>query len=239
MSVKKILLFLTLFFNLIFCKEDNKTKEKKSELLNSTSTSGRKVVDSKKSFNMTIDEMDTMMLCTLVVQEKLKKEDSNINKLEKKFNLTNSNIVNEKIATDIFENCNKNLDIKIVNNYIKNLTFLNRFKWEKSFDEVSKVDYGKYKNTTDLEYTLEQQVLMYRFEKVEEIYKQKQIDDRERYQKENQKIRIGKFDLENIPNGFKLSIFLIILFIFFGGIFYFLKSLQKKPKDKKKKKKIQ
>ena len=239
MSVKNIISFLILCFNLIFCKEDNKTKEKKSELLNNTSTSERKVVDSKKSFNMTIDEMDTMMLCTLVVQEKLKKEDSNINKVQKKFNLTNSNIVNEKIATDIFEHCNKKLDIKVVNNYIKNLTFLNTFKWEKSFDEVSKVDYEKYKNKTDLEYTLEQQVLMYRFEKVDEIYKQKRIDDRERYQKENQKIRIGKFDLENIPNGVKSGIFLLILFIFFGGIFYFLRSLQKKPKDKKKKKKIQ
>ena len=239
MSVKNIIFFFIFIFNLIFCKEGNQTKEKKSKLLNNTSTSERKVVDSKKSFNMTINEMDTMMLCTLVVQEKLKKEDSNINKVQKRLNLTNSNIVNEKIATDIFENCNKNLDIKVVNNYIKNLTFLNRFKWEKSFDEVSKVDYEKYKNKTDLEYTTEQQVLMYRFEKVDEIYKQKQIDDRERYQKENQKIRIGKFDLENIPNSVKLSIFLLILFLFFGGIFYFLKSLQNKPKDKKKKKKIQ
>ena len=78
MSVKYTIFFFLLCF-LIFCKEDNKTKEKKYELLNNTSTSERKVVDSKKSFNMTIDEMDTMMLCTLVVQEKLKKEDSNIN----------------------------------------------------------------------------------------------------------------------------------------------------------------
>ena len=54
-----------------------------------------------------------------------------------------------------------------------------------------------------------------------------------------EKIKIGNLDLENIPQGFKLGIFLIIFLIFFGGIFYYLKGLNKKlgtnPKKKKKK----
>ena len=78
---------------------------------------------------------------------------------------------------------------------------------------------------------------MYKFEKVEEIYNQKKVEDREKYQKENRKIRIGEIDLEKIPSSIKLFIFMIILFLFFGGIFYFLRTLQKKPKEKKKKKK--
>ena len=185
---------------------------------------------------MTIDEMDKMMLCTVIVQESIKKLESKIKNIEKKLNISN-NIVNEKIATDIFEKCNINIDINTVNYYIKNLTFLNSFKWGNKFDKYLQIDFNKYKNQSDLEYTIDQQVLMYKFEKVEEIYNQKKVEDREKYQKENRKIRIGEIDLEKIPSSIKLFIFMIILFLFFGGIFYFLRTLQKKPKEKKKKKK--
>ena len=188
---------------------------------------------------MTIDEMDTMILCTLVVQESLRKQRAKINQIGKKLNLSNSSKVQEKIATDIFEKCNKKLNIKIVNKYIKNLTFFNSFNWERNFDEISNIDSWKYENEKDLQYTVEQQVLMYKFGKVEEIYNQKRLDDSDRFVKENQRIRIGKLDLEKIPTSVKLSIFLVILVIFFGSIFYFLKSLQRKPNAKKKKKKNQ
>ena len=86
---------------------------------------------------------------------------------------------------------------------------------------------------------MDQQILMYKFEKTEEIYKQKEILDREMYEKENRKIRIGKVELQNIPNSFKLGIFLVILIVFFGGIFYFLGTLKADKKEKKKKKKTQ
>ena len=82
---------------------------------------------------------------------------------------------------------------------------------------------------------------MYNFQKAEEIFKQKQIEEREKYIQANQKIRIGNLDLENIPFQFKLGIFLIIFLIFFGTIFYYLKGLNKKlgSNSKKKKKKNQ
>ena len=199
----------------------------------------KKIIDSKKSFNMTINEMDTMMLCTIIVQESLKKYDNKINQIQKKMNLSTSNVLSEKIATDIFEKCVKNLNISIVNYFIKNLTFINNFKWRKNFDEIIDINFDKYKNKTDLEYTMEQQILMYKFEKTEEIYRQKEKSDREMYEKENRKIRIGKVELQNIPNSFKLGIFLVILIVFFGGIFYFLGTLKAEKKEKKKKKKIQ
>ena len=237
-QTKTILLyFLFLISFKIFCKESNNSS-KINSIVSKNNIEEKKIIDSTKSFNMTIDEMDKMMICTVIVQESIKKLESKIKNIEKKLNISN-NIVNEKIATDIFEKCNKNIDIKTANYYIKNLTFLNSFKWEKKFDEYLQIDFDKYKNQSDLEYTIEQQVLMYKFEKVEEIYNQKRVEDKEKYQKENKKSRIGKIDLEKIPSSFKLFIFLSILFLFFGGIFYFLKTLQKKPKEKKKKKKTQ
>ena len=236
---RTILFFLLKLFSQIFLGNILvNAQEVNSTTQINNNTEGKKVIDSKKAFNMTIDEMDTMMFCTIIVQESMKKHEKKIKEIEKKLNVSNK-FATEKISTDIFEKCNKNIDIKNVNYYIKNLTFLNTFKWEKNFDELSKIDFDKYKNKTDLEYTMDQHVLMYKFEKVEEIFRQKRAQERERYEKENQKIRIGKIDLENIPQSFKLSIFLCILILFFGGIFYFLQKLQRKPKEKKKKKKTQ
>lgn len=227
--MSKIILFLFLFFSI------NSIEEIKNKTSNETKT----IIDSKKAFNLTIDEIDTMMVCSIIMEEKLKKYDKKIDELKKKLNITTSQLISNKISVDIFEKCNKKISIEKVNNYIKNLSFVNYFSWEKDFDEISEINFDKYKNATDMEYTLEQNILMYNFQKAEEVFKQKQIEDRERYIKANQKIKIGNLDLENIPLNFKLGIFLIIFIIFFGGIFYFLKGLNTKigSNSKKKKKK--
>ena len=241
MSIKNIIsFFLLILFSQLFLNNisTNSQVSNSSIPLNINNTEGKKVIDSKKSFNMTIDEMDTMMFCTVIVQESIKNYEKKFNEIQKKLNVSN-NIIKEKVATDIFEKCTKNINIKNVNYYIKNLTFLNNFKWEKNFDEFTKIDFDKYKNQSDFQFTTEQQVLMYKFDKVEEIYKQKRTEERERYINENRKIRIGKIELESIPNSFKLALLLFILIVFFGGIFYYLKKLQKKPIEKKKKKKTQ
>ena len=180
-----------------------------------------------------------MIVCSIIMEEKVKKYSSNIEKLQKKLNITTPELVVNKVSADIFEKCTKLIKLEKVNYFVKNLTFINDFQWEKNFDTISEINFDKYNNESDLEYTTSQQVLMYNFQKAEEVFKQKQIEDRERYIKANQKIQIGSVDLENIPQGFKLGIFLIIFLIFFGGIFYFLKGLNKKlgsnPKKKKKK----
>lgn len=241
MSIKNIIsFFLLILFSQLFLNNisTNSQVSNSSIPLNINNTEGKKVIDSKKSFNITIDEMDTMMFCTVIVQESTKNYEKKFNEIQKKLNVSN-NIIKEKVATDIFEKCTKNINIKNVNYYIKNLTFLNNFKWEKNFEEFTKIDFDKYKNQSDFQFTTEQQVLMYKFDKVEEIYKQKRTEERERYINENRKIRIGKIELESIPNSFKLALLLFILIVFFGGIFYYLKKLQKKPIEKKKKKKTQ
>ena len=225
-------LFLLLLILTINCNEKSKNKT-----LNNT----KKIVDSKKPFNISIDEIDTMIVCSFIMEEKTKKYSSKIEKLQKKLNITTPELVVNKISADIFEKCTKLIKLEKVNYFVKNLTFINDFVWEKNFDKISEINFDKYNNKSDLEYTMSQQVLMYNFQKAEEVFKQKQIEDRERYIKANQKIKIGSLDLENIPQGFKLGIFLIIFLIFFGGIFYYLKGLNKKlgSNSKKKKKKTQ
>ena len=225
-------LFLLLLILTINCNEESKNKT-----LNNT----KKIVDSKKPFNISIDEIDTMIVCSIIMEEKTKKYSSKIEKLQKKLNITTPELVVNKISADIFEKCTKLIKLEKVNYFVKNLTFINDFVWEKNFDKISEINFDKYNNKSDLEYTMSQQVLMYNFQKAEEVFKQKQIEDRERYIKANQKIKIGSLDLENIPQGFKLGIFLIIFLFFFGGIFYFLKGLNKKlgSNSKKKKKKTQ
>ena len=227
--MSKYFLFLILLISI------NANEEPK----NKTSNTTKALIDSKKSFNLTVDTIDTMIFCSIIMDEKVKKYASKIEKLQKKLNVTTPELVSNKISVDIFEKCNQNIKIERVNKYIKNLTFVEDFYWEKYYDVISDIDFDVYKNISDLEYTTNQTLLMHHYQKAEEVFKQKQDEDRERYIKANQKIRIGNLDLENIPQNFKLGIFLIIFLIFFGGIFYFLKGLNKKigsnPKRKKKK----
>ena len=225
-------IFILFLLILIYCNDDIKNK---------TGNTTKKVIDSKKPFNLTIDEIDTMMVCSIIMEEKTKKYSSKIENIQKKFKISTPELVSNKISAEIFEKCNKLITIKEVNKYIKNLTLVKNFEWEKNFDKISEINFDKYKNISDLEYTVNQQVLMYNFQKAEEVFKQKQMEDRERYIKANQKIKIGNLDLEKIPQEFKLGIFLIIFLAFFGTIFYYLKGLNKKlgANSKKKKKKIQ
>jgi len=227
--MSKYFLFLILLISI------NTSEEPSNKTTNTTKT----LIDSKKSFNLTVDTIDTMIVCSIIMEEKIKKYSSKIESLQKKLNVTTPELVSNKISVDIFEKCNQKINIEKVNKFIKNLTFINDFSWERYFDEISEINFDKYKNVSDLDYTSNQTLLMHYYQKAEEVFKQKQIEDRERYIKANQKIRIGNLDLENIPQNFKLGIFLIIFLIFFGGIFYFLKGLNKKigsnPKKKKKK----
>jgi hypothetical protein len=225
-------IFILFLLISIYCNDDIKNK---------TGNTTKKVIDSKKPFNLTIDEIDTMMVCSIIMEEKTKKYSSKIENIQKKFKISTPELVSNKISAEIFEKCNKLITIKEVNKYIKNLTLVKNFEWEKNFDKISEINFDNYKNISDLEYTVNQQVLMYNFQKAEEVFKQKQMEDRERYIKANQKIKIGNLDLEKIPQEFKLGIFLIIFLAFFGTIFYYLKGLNKKlgANSKKKKKKIQ
>jgi hypothetical protein len=253
----KTFLIILISLSLIICLDTNKTEEKKEVNVtkeqpkvetnetqqesekNETTTKKEYKRDfkSKIPFNMTIDEMDKMMLCTIIVQESVHKKKEEIEAIQKKLNVSNVNLVYEKVGTDIFEKCNLKVDMKLVNTFMKNLTYLNNFKWQKEFDEISKIDSDRYNNDTDLRLTMPQQILMYKYQRVDELFRQKRADERDNVDQENQKLKIGKLDMDSIPTSVKLMVFLVILILFFGGVFYLLKTLDKKPKDKKKKEK--
>lgn len=192
-----------------------------------------------RPFNLTDDEMDKMIFCTFVVQETLRTKSKEMQTLQKKMNLSNINHIYEKVGTDMFERCYKKADINTVNKFVKNLTYFDNFQMEKSYQDLSVIDYDKYNNVSDLGLTMEQQVLMYKYQRVEELFRQKRADQRDSIDRDtdNSKIKIGNMELDKIPNSLKMGFLLIFLIIFFGGIFYILKSMEKKPKDKKKNKK--
>ena len=212
--------------------------EELNATLNNSSTHKRPQYDKNRPFNLTYEEMDTMIFCTFVIQDTLREKKSDIEKIQKRLNLSSPNQVYEKLGTDMFEKCNKNADVNLVNKYVVNLTYFDNFKMEKSFKSLSDLDFDKYNNITDLALTMEQQILMYKYQSVEEIFRQKRADQRDTVDNANtNKIKIGNFDIDNIPSPIKFGSLLIVLILIFGGIFYFLKKLEKKPKDKKKNKK--
>lgn len=260
---KSLFLFLFLSLAIIQASENNETKapneNKNEEIVNNTdeiidedieeikenvnrsSYRKRPEFDKDRPFNLTYDEMDKMIFCTFIVQETIREKKENFEAIQKKMNLSTPNPIYEKLGTDMFEKCNNKVDINIVSKFIKNMTYFNNFKMDKSYKALVELDYDKYNNESDLVLTMEQQVLMYKYQRVEDIFRQKRADLRDSIDKDNQKIKIGNLELDNIPSSIKFTAFLGVLAILFGGIFYFLKKLEKKPKDKKKnkKKKIQ
>ncbi len=96
----------------------------------------------------------------------------------------------DKIGTEIFVNCKNKIDKKVVNKYMKNVTFFYNFTWEKSFDEYSKIDFNKYKVESDLIYTEKQNILMNKNGRVNEIYTPKKVcEERQQMESENKKIK--------------------------------------------------
>ena len=84
--------------------------------------------DKNRPYNLTYDEMDTMMFYSIIIQETIRAKKKVVEEIAKKMNLTSNNPVYDKIGTDIFEQCNKKAGMDIVNKYIRNLTYLNNFK---------------------------------------------------------------------------------------------------------------
>ena len=221
-------------------KKDTENFHQEEEKMNRTSShkQQRRDFQSKIPFNMTTNEMDTIIVCAFIVQETMRGMKTEMEELEKKMNTT-LNGVYERVGTDIFKKCNLKIDIKTVNKYVKNLTYFNNFQLDETLDEFSKIDFDNYTNETDLSLTMEDQILLYKYQKVDELFRQKKADQRDlddnNEDYERGKLKIGKLDVDNIPQSMKIIFFLVILITFFGGMFYLLKKLEKKPKDKKKK----
>ena len=112
MSNPKILV-LILLLCIIACKEGNDKNNDNQKVSNFTSTNS--------TLNLSIDEMDKIMFCVIIVEESIKKADYKIEETMERLKLKIPNQLIDKITTEILEKCIK-VDIKIANKYIKNLT---------------------------------------------------------------------------------------------------------------------
>ena len=255
----KSLFLLSISLFISFCQNQNKTQETQEANINSTNTTSSSASGSDKfEFNMTVDEMDTIIICAAIVHETLPKKEKDIDEAAKILGYNNSNALYEKVGTEIFEKCVYNISINTVNKFMKNLTYFNNFQWEKSFDEYTNINLTKYTRMRDLRLSLGQKILMYKYAEVNELYKKKieneyvKIDkDKNKNEtketqteKKTQEQTKMKKDTESVkdvdPMGTNLKIFLAGLIILFGVIFFLMKKMGKKQEsdDKTVKEKI-
>ena len=192
--------FIYICFHLVLNHKQNiadiledydQTKNNFKQLLNHSYSHNQQLIynteskfDKNRPHNLTMDEMDTIMFCSIIVQENLRIRKTEIEYLTKKMNLSSTNPVYEKIGTDIFEVCIKKANIKIVNTFIINLTYFNNFKWSKNFEKFGQISFNRYKTRSDLYLTHSQRILLSLYERVDEIFRQKRVDQLEKFEKE-------------------------------------------------------
>jgi len=207
-------------------------------------------IDFEEPVELTDPEMDMILFCAYLSQQALKtkfKED--VNQIADKIGEPNPKKVYDKLGSEFMENCVNYVEQETVNIYITNLTYHNNFKWEKEFDNYTKIDFNKYNSTEDLKYTVEQQILLKflrqsneEFEKrrrqrknIREPEKPKEVKVNKNVDKHfNNKESIVK---ENIWKEIKFFTGFVLLLITFVGIIYFLKNISSGKKEKIKKEK--
>ena len=183
-----------------------------------------------EAFNMTIDEMDKMMTCSLYLNQKLEEDKKIIENTSLKFDNKTKEKFESKLFNDIFEYCIDNINNSIINKFFFNLTYLEPSDFQ--FNLNYNINYSNYLYV-NLTLNKKQEDLVYKLEKVREIFEQKNI--LLKYEN-SKKIKIGTVDINDISKTFKIVLIIIVLFMFIGVI-YLLNNLINKKKNIKKKKK--
>ena len=230
-----ILILLLSFFFLSESKPRNKRPPKPQETTNNDKPK-KSIQEVQKDLNMTMDDMDKIMYCTIVADKTMKKEEDEIEEISNKLKLKMPKYLYDKIYVNILKEC-INTDIKTVHKYMNNLTYIESIEWDKTMDKYKKINKDKYKYESDLKMTKEENLLWIQFTEVNELFKNKREEEREYLENENRKIRIANIDLEKFPQTLKIALLLGFIIVFFGFIIYYLMTLMKKPKNKKNKEK--
>ena len=186
--------------------------------------------------------MDKMLLCSIFIQKALSKDKDRIEALINKTNIHEENhyLVFDKIGSDIFERCYKDIEMKTVRKYFYNLSTVGDLDWDNKYDKYVEIDYDKYLNESNFNLTEEQKLLSIKFNAVKQRLTEKQKEEQEKKEKikeEQYKLKIGNFDIDNIPDNLKGFFFVLVFAIIFIGSIYLLKTLVNKPKKVKQKKK--
>ena len=232
-----LLIFYSILIYFVLNQSQNKTTN-----LNKTDNSKEEIIDYTKKFNLSIDEMDKMLLCSIFIQKALSKDKDRIEALINKTNIPEDEhyLVFDKIGSDIFERCYKDIDMKTVRKYFYNLSTVGDLDWDKKNDKYVEIDYDKYLNESNFNLTEEQKLLSIKFNAVKQRLTEKQKEEKEKKEKikeDQYKLKIGNFDIDNIPDNLKGFFFVLVFAIIFIGSIYLLKTLVNKPKKVKQKKK--
>jgi len=197
--------------------------------------------------DLTVTEMDMILLCAFISQTALKKNYSqDIIDIAERIGEPNIKHVHDKIGFSFFNVCLTNIDNETVNKYISNLTYHNNFVWEKKFDDYIKLDKEKYQNISDVKFSIDDQIISQVVRQANEEFEKKKKEKNKN--SKNSKNTINKKEnINKIENNYKNdkiknikvvnnSIFNEIIFFFGFGFtlvifFYVLKCMKKETKS--------
>ena len=182
---------------------------------------------------MTSSEMDKLMSCSVIMTLKTQKDKEEIEKTLEKFNSTLQEKVQGKIFTDMFEKCVDNIKEDTYSKIIKNLVVISQPDFTKDIEKLVDIDYSIYNENYNLDLTMEQQILAYKFQKVRNLFQEKMNNPQ---QEGNENYNTNIYDITKIPNSIRIILFVCVFAVLFIGTLYALKKLTYKPEKKKKKK---
>lgn len=185
------------------------------------------------------EELDKLLSCSYFVQQILIKEKDNCNKTALRINST-FQMVQEKIGSEIYEQCMAKITKNITEKYFRNVTLQEPLQWDKENEKIINLNFQQFNDTKDLEPSAIQKILLRRYHQARKIYERRAIDqEKERQDNQRESIKIGNFDLGNMNKFTKFIIFVVVFACIFGALVYMLSGVVKHENKKKKKKKSQ
>ena len=218
------LIFSITFLIIILCQKEKETHSNENDNL-----------------NMTNYEMDKLMSCSYIITLKTQEDKDLIDSVKKKLNTTQQEKISAKIYTDMFEKCVNTIKEESVSKIFKNLKLVIEPEYSEEVRKLVEIDYTIYNNNQNLNLTLNQQILVYKFQKVREIFQKKKAEnpkediENERGE-ENDDFTSNTYDITKMPKYINAILFIIVFGLLFFGTYFLLKKLTYKPEKKKKKK---
>ena len=181
------------------------------------------------------------MSCSYIITLKTQEDKDLIDSVKKKLNTTQQEKISAKIYTDMFEKCVNTIKEESVSKIFKNLKLVIEPEYSEEVRKLVEIDYTIYNNNQNLNLTLNQQILVYKFQKVREIFQKKKAEnpkediENERGE-ENDDFTSNTYDITKMPKYINAILFIIVFGLLFFGTYFLLKKLTYKPEKKKKKK---
>ncbi len=218
------LIFSITFLIIILCQKEKETHSNENDNL-----------------NMTNYEMDKLMSCSYIITLKTQEDKDLIDSVKNKLNTTQQDKIAAKIYTDMFEKCVNTIKEESVLKIFKNLKLVIEPEYSEDVRKLVEMDYTIYNDNINFNLTINQQILIYKFQKVRELFqkkKEKNFDeDRENERGEdNESFQSNTYDIMKMPKYINVIMFIIVFGFLFLGTYFLLRKLTYKPEKKKKKK---